>query len=137
MQKVYEFEVKGKPQAKQRPRFSRYGKVYTPAKTHSYENWIKLCFINQFPNFKILEGAIYIRIVVFKQIPKSTSKTKKAEMIKDHIKPTTKPDIDNIVKSVFDGLNNIAYKDDSQICSLSVEKVYAEEDTVKIQLYEY
>ena len=137
MSKVYEFEVKGKPQAKQRPRFGKYGKVYTPTQTSSYENWIKLCFINQYPTFKALEGAIDIRIVIFKEIPKSTSKIKKAEMLKNIIKPTKKPDIDNIVKSVFDGLNKIAYKDGSQICSLSVEKIYSEEECVKIQIFEY
>lgn len=138
MSKVYEFEVKGKPQAKQRPRFSRYGKVYTPSQTHNYENWIKLCFINKYPNFKILSGAIDVNIVIFKSIPeKSTSKAKKEEMLNNIIKPTKKPDIDNVVKSVFDALNKIAYKDDSQICSLSVKKVYAEEESVKIQFFEY
>lgn len=137
MPKIYEFEVKGKPQAKQRPRFSKYGKIYTPTQTHSYENWIKLCFINQYPNFKTLEGPIDMRIYIYKSIPKSESKTKKIEMSKNIIKPTKKPDIDNIVKSIFDGLNKIAYKDDSQICSLYVEKIYSEEEYVKIQFFEY
>ena len=35
---------------------------------------------------------------------------------------TKKPDSDNIIKIVLDGLNKVAYHDDAQICKLSFEK---------------
>lgn len=35
---------------------------------------------------------------------------------------TKKPDCDNLVKSVFDALNQIVWKDDSQVIRLQVEK---------------
>lgn len=38
---------------------------------------------------------------------------------------TKKPDADNLAKAVKDALSGICYKDDSQICILIVEKVYA------------
>lgn len=132
----YEFEVPGKAQAKQRPRLGRFGKVYTPNNTHSYENWIKLCFIDKYKNFVTLKEDIFMEILIYKGIPKSTSKKKKEQMLLGLIKPTTKPDIDNIVKSIFDALNKIAYNDDSQICFLQVRKIYAEEEKVIIRFSE-
>jgi len=35
-----------------------------------------------------------------------------------------RPDIDNLAKSVIDGLNNIAFKDDGQIADLHITKHY-------------
>ena len=45
-------------------------------------------------------------------------------MLKNEIKFTKKPDCDNIIKPVLDGLNNVAYHDDSQICRLIAEERY-------------
>ena len=50
------------------------------------------------------------------------------------IRPTKKPDIDNIVKIVLDSLNGVAYIDDSQVVALLVEKHYAEKPCVEIIL---
>ena len=38
--------------------------------------------------------------------------------------PVVKPDIDNFQKSLFDALNLIAWKDDSQIVKCASEKTY-------------
>lgn len=37
-----------------------------------------------------------------------------------------KPDIDNILKVVLDGLNGIAYEDDKQVTMTQCKKVYAD-----------
>jgi Holliday junction resolvase RusA-like endonuclease len=63
-------------------------------------------------------------INAYYSIPKSTSK-KDRELIKQGLKkPTKKPDIDNIAKIILDSLNGIAYKDDTQVVSLTVHKIY-------------
>lgn len=41
---------------------------------------------------------------------------------------TSAPDIDNLVKSVFDALNELAFLDDKQICDLRVTKCHAAGD---------
>ena len=43
-------------------------------------------------------------------------------------KPTKKPDVDNIIKVVLDGLNKTAYEDDKQVVKVSLEKIYTKED---------
>ena len=53
------------------------------------------------------------------------------------INPQTKPDADNIAKIICDALNNIAYKDDTQIIELTVVKRYALEPKVKVTLNEF
>ena len=48
------------------------------------------------------------------------------------IRPTKKPDFDNIAKIICDALNGIAYKDDASIVSAIVEKYYADDDNPKV-----
>ena len=129
----------GKVQAKQRPRFNgRY--AYTPEKTVNYENWVKACYIEKYKNEKPFEKALEVNIIAFFEIPKSTSKKKKQEMLEDKIRPTTKPDTDNIAKSILDSLNGIAYLDDKQVVDLRVRKQYAEVPSVSVwisEVYKY
>lgn len=125
--------IPGEPKAKARPRMStRTGRAYTPQETVNYENWVKLCYQEQGKEY--LEGEIVATINAYYGIPKSTSKKKTALMLEDEIRPTKKPDLDNIVKGVLDSLNGIAYKDDSQVVKVISEKFYSEQPRVELIL---
>lgn len=125
----------GKIQAKQRPRFN--GKfVYTPQNTINYENWVKACYLEKYKNEKPFEKALEVNIIAFFEIPKSVSKKKKEQMLNNEINPTTKPDTDNIAKSILDSLNGIAYLDDKQVVDLRVRKQYAEVPSVSVWISE-
>ena len=101
-----EFVVYGNPQGKQRPRFSRRSSsIYTPAKTRSYERQIAKAYTTAANGFSFGDKPVEIWITAV--MPKAKTSRKKY--------PTIKPDIDNIQKAVFDGLNGIAYNDDKQI----------------------
>lgn len=39
-----------------------------------------------------------------------------------------KPDLDNLAKPVLDALNGVLWVDDSQVCSLYVQKMYKQQD---------
>ena len=125
------FTIPGPAQAKQRPRMNiRTGRIYTPSATHKYEKLVKEsygdnpCFENQFINIKIL----------FKfEVPKSYSKKERAEALTGNLKPT-KGDIDNYIKSVLDGLNKVAFLDDRYICSITAEKIFAEESETIVEI---
>jgi Holliday junction resolvase RusA-like endonuclease len=132
------FEIEGKIKGKGRPRFAKYGsfaKAYTPADTASYENLIKL-------QFKISCGDFYselplkMKITAIHGLVKSESKKNKAKMLSGEIKPTKKPDADNIVKIICDALNGIAYKDDTQVVDLTVKKIYGEVEKVIVEIEE-
>ncbi len=135
---MYEFEIPGPIIGKARPRMNtRTGRAYTPPKTKNYEFTAKQWFAIKYPNFKTLEGRIKVTIIAYFDIPKSTSKKKEVEMLNQNISPTKKPDIDNITKIVLDSMNKIAFKDDTQVTELVVEKRYSKEEKLHIRIEEY
>lgn len=134
----YEFEVQGKITGKGRPRVNSYtGMVYTPTKTKDYECLVQQYFLLKYPRFKMLENRVEVRIVAYFSIPKATKEIEKNKMLQNQISPTKKPDIDNIVKIILDAMNKFAFKDDTQITKLSVEKQYGNEEKVIVQIKEY
>ena len=56
-------------------------------------------------------------------------------MLNGELRPTKKPDCDNIAKVILDALNGIAYHDDSQVVELVVHKHYAETTRVNVTLW--
>lgn len=114
------FVIEGKPVGKGRPRLSRWG-VYTPTKTVNYENLVRFSYL-QSTNDKFIDCDLKIEIwAIFEPIKSISQKKQKELMNKPYRK---KPDIDNITKSILDGLNGIAYQDDNQITELVVHKFY-------------
>ena len=133
-----EFKIPGKAQAKQRPRMGRSGVVYTPKETLVYENYVKMCYSDYAKQFGWLpyENQVRAEIEVLVAVPKSDSKTKKKAKIEGMIRPTVKPDCDNLAKSILDSLNGLAYHDDKQVVDLFVKKYYAENAEVRVRLTE-
>ena len=125
--------VPGKPQAKQRPRWSSHG-TYTPKETVAYETYIKEIFVISYPDFILLEGPLKIQITAWLMIPKSTSKKKAKLMTERIIRPTKKPDWENVAKSVCDALEKLAYKNDSQIVTAVFHKFYSVQPRLEIEI---
>lgn len=115
------FEVPGKPQGKARARTTKFGS-YTPEKTVLYENLIKVCY-RQVSDY-ISDKPLHITIEAVFEPVKSVSKAQREAMLSGLIKPTKKPDIDNIAKVVLDALNGVAYRDDTQVIELDLIKSY-------------
>lgn len=135
---MYEFEVPGKIIGKGRPRLNTYtGIVYTPTKTKDYETLVEQYFLLKYPRFKPLEGRLRVSIIAYFSIPKATKKSDVDEMLENNISPIKKPDIDNIVKVILDSMNKFAFKDDTQISKLEVEKKYGLEEKIYIKIEEY
>lgn len=127
-----QFKVPGEPVGKGRPRFVRAtGRTYTPEKTERYENLVKLAFIKEYPDLTPIEGPISVQMVANFSIPKSWSKKKQALAIAGVLRPTKKPDTDNIAK-IKDALNGIAWRDDAQVVEESISKNYTEVPSLTI-----
>ncbi len=118
--------IKIRPKAAPRPRVTRNG-TYNPK---GYTDYKKAISIISKTKFEVKETALKMKIEFFFKVPKSWSKVKK-ENIPHH---TSKPDVDNLVKSIKDALNGVAYKDDSQVISVFARKQYSDEDAVFIEL---
>nr|DAG40359.1 MAG TPA: Endodeoxyribonuclease RusA [Caudoviricetes sp.] len=66
------------------------------------------------------------------RIPKSATKAKRELMLTGKIRPTVKPDWDNLGKLVSDALNGIAYDDDKSVVDASVRKYYSDRPRTQI-----
>ena len=133
---VYELEIPESITGKQRPRMNTYtGKAYTPVKTKNYEYLVRQLFVYKYPKFVPFEKEIKINIIAYFEVPK-VSKRKEAEMLAGKIRPTKKPDIDNITKIILDALNKFAYKDDAQIVEAEIIKKYARTPKVLVRIEE-
>lgn len=113
------------PTAKARPRVTRTGHCYTPKKTKDFEIEIKHLANLQYKD-KPLTGVLSVRGYFFVKKPKRTKNPY----------PIARPDIDNFLKGVLDALNGVIWEDDSQICSISIAKVYADVPSITISVEE-
>lgn len=82
------------------------------------------------------QGPVKISLCAVFPIPKAFGIEKRARAIEGEIRPTCKPDADNLVKRICDAMNGIAYKDDAQVASLSVEKFYGADPGVYVSVRE-
>lgn len=129
------FVVEGEPRGKGRARITRHG-AYTPETTVMYENLIKIEYQRQCQGKRFGDNqALAMEVVAVYAIPASASKTKRAAMLRGELRPTKKPDWDNIGKIVSDALNQIAYRDDSQIVDCRVQKIYGENPKMTVCIW--
>lgn len=133
------FTVYGEPVGKGRPRFVRRGnftQTYTPVKTKSYEDEIRMMAKAAMGASEPLETPVTVAIYIRVGIPASFSKQKRKDSLEGIMKPTKKPDLDNIAKCFLDAMNEIVYLDDKQVVNLHVTKVYAETPAVEVMVKE-
>lgn len=129
------FKVHMTPVGKARPRFTRWGGVYTPSATHMAERKLAVSCKMALVGLVTPTGApVRVAIRANFAIPASVSQKKRAEMLGMPV--TKKPDADNVAKLVLDALNGIAYADDKQVFSVSIEKKYAAEDSIAVDVFE-
>ena len=122
------FTVPGVPVAKGRHRVTIRGgrpRAYTPEKTEKYENLVRLAFREEFPDAEPASGPISMVIRAYFPVPKSYSKKKKQLAVVGLLHKTTTPDLDNIQKAIQDGLNGVAFADDSQIVEYKAMKGFS------------
>ena len=142
MEKI-ELTIPGKAVAKQSARFCQIAgfiKSYQKKDVIEYANLVKLRFMNKYPEHKVenlKNKMLKITIIEFRQIPVNKSNKFKWLALNDFLRPITKPDTDNIAKNIKDGLNKIAYPDDSQIVTEHIEKHYSDNPRVEITIEEY
>ena len=120
------FKILGKPRGKQRPRMCiRFGKqiTYTPKQTSEYEKLIKASYMAVSRTFFEKDVPLEVNILAF-----FSGKYSNNDWM------TKKPDSDNIIKIILDGLNKVAFYDDAQVCKLYFEKRYAEVPRVEITI---
>jgi Holliday junction resolvase RusA-like endonuclease len=115
-----EFVVNGEPVPKARPRLGKLGNVYTPTRTKAYERQVAYAFMAE-KNRKGIswDTTTSCPMTISVVVNFHNGKMKSFHVPRDKI---TRPDVDNLLKSVMDGLNGVAYMDDCCIYSATIAK---------------
>lgn len=85
---------------------------------------------------KPLDEPLTVMVTAFVGMPASFSKRKRAEALDFTVMPG-KPDLDNYEKAALDALNEIVWRDDSLIVSMSSQKVYSENPRIEIKVWRW
>ena len=125
------------PQAQARPRATRMGKgirLYDPKKTADFKKQLRL--LAQAEHVEPLQDALSVEIWFYRAVQKSISKKEHIRRTTGCVRPTVKPDIDNLCKATLDSFNGILWKDDSQIVDLNLHKYYSDNPRIEVELDE-
>lgn len=112
---MIQFTIPGEPVPQARPRLTKRGIAYTPEKSRRYKEYIRLIASAEMAGKTPLAGPLCLSVRVYRSALKSGGRKWQAEAKTGLRRPVTKPDLDNYVKAVQDGLNGIVWHDDSQI----------------------
>jgi Holliday junction resolvase RusA-like endonuclease len=131
---MIEIVLLGKPVAKGRPRFNtETGVAYTPEKTRTYEQMLRLAATDVMAGRAPLEGPLQVDMLVVVPIPKSWPLKKQAAALAGEILPTGKPDNDNFYKTIDAG-NMVVWVDDGQIVKSRIEKRYGDRPRLELRV---
>jgi len=132
------FEVEGDPFGWQRAGQNRYTKAtYTQEKTRKHEQLVAWAYKAVAGGFSFPKGTyIELRVFAFRKIPKGASKKERELMLSGKIRPSVKPDWDNLGKLVSDALNGVAYDDDKSVVDAVVRKFYSDRPRTQIVITE-
>lgn len=136
-------ELDGAPRGKGRPRFrviktgnSAFASAYTDAKTRAYETQLRAAAAKAMVGLQPLTGPLVVEVVAYFPIPSSWSKKQKLAAEAGDIVPITKPDVDNVIKTL-DAFNEIVWVDDSQVVGCTVWKFYSIEPRLSVRVKTY
>lgn len=124
-----EFTVYGVPIAKGRPRFGN-GHTYTPKKTVDAEVIIR--DVARLNGCLCIVGAVRLEAEFYLPIPGTWSKAKKQQAMLGILRPQSREDLDNLVKTLGDGLT--FDKSDAQIVELAASKHYSVEPRTVVRV---
>jgi len=135
------FTVPGQPQGKGRAKIVKIGgfsRMATPAKTVAYEGLV--AHAAQFAmrstgQIEPMQCAVSVNLAIDCQVPASWSQKKQRQALAGEVFPTTKPDVDNVVKAIFDGLNGVVWKDDVQAVDCRIRKRYSATPGVRVEVW--
>lgn len=110
--------------------------MYDPPKSKAYKQMVAAAVRSHMNlnGIQTITEPIAVHLNFYFTPPKSYSKKRIRAIESKEELFTKKPDLDNLVKSVTDGMNGIMYEDDSQIVGLTAGKHYGYKDYVDVKV---
>jgi Holliday junction resolvase RusA-like endonuclease len=134
----FSFVVPGAPRGKNRPRFGN-GRTFTDRATVDAEGDVLACWIAA--GQPRLDGAVALRVALIVERPtghfRSDGVSLSAEGARHLLPDNQKPDVDNALKLVMDGLNRRAWRDDVQIVDVYVTRSWGARAETRVEAHEF
>lgn len=127
------FTIPGEAVGKGRPRMTRAGHAFTPAKTRNAEAHVKLLAGQAMQGRAPIDVPVHVDIAIDCIIPPSWPRKKHALAVLNVLRPG-KPDIDNTVKLILDALNGVALVDDKLVASVKATKQFGAVAQTKVSI---
>ncbi len=109
------------PVPKGRPRMTRKGHTYTPARTRNWESAATLLIRAAFDTSEPFDSPVRVTATFICARPVKAHSGTTAERYRKH----TRPDLDNLVKALLDAASNAeVWTDDSRVTELVASKLY-------------
>lgn len=119
-------ELAGPPHGKGRPRFVRAtGHVHTPQRTINYEGELRAAGAAVMAGRVPVTGPLCVLVEAFFPIPASWSVKKRAQALAGLLRPTKRPDWENVAK-MLDAFNEVVWRDDAQVVDGRIVKAYSD-----------
>lgn len=128
------FIVTGPARGKGRARSTKSGHHYTPKETRLYEAHVRDCYLREHPDAAPMTGPVCLVVLEARLRPATHLRKDGSRRASAPIYPVSRPDLDNIVKSILDGLNGIAWVDDAQVVEIRASKEYGDEAFVGVRI---
>ena len=128
--------VEGTPVGWQRTTFGRnHGKPITQEKTRAWQGACRQLANIAMRGREPSLSPIRLRLVAWMPIPASWPIWKGAAALDNLIRPTVKPDLDNVVKNATDACNGVVFKDDAQVCELDCRAWYVDPYRARVDIH--
>lgn len=97
-----------------------------------YESDVRVFASQAMAGRPLFDMPVRVVINIFLPIAQSWSMKRRSMARLGEIRPTVKPDMDNVIKAIFDALNGVVWNDDVQVVLAQVGKYYSEQPEVRV-----
>jgi Holliday junction resolvase RusA-like endonuclease len=135
---IITFTVPGAPQGKGRARVGSvrgHTRMFTPSKTVAYEGLIAHAAQAAMRGAVLFDQAVGVNLFIDCQVPGSWSQKKQRMALAGEVLPTSKPDVDNVVKAIFDGCNGVLWRDDVLVVDTRIRKRFSATPCVRVEVW--
>ncbi len=109
-------------------------RTHDAPKSKDFKDFVMLVAYQYKPSELITEP-IKLKADIYLMPPQNLRTGPKRKLIASgELRPTKKPDLDNLIKGIKDGCNKIIWHDDSQIVDMTVRKFYSEQPRAEVMI---
>lgn len=111
-----------------------HARLFTPKKTANYESLIAVAAQQAMAGRELIAGPVLMELRIVVPVAASWSKKKTTAALAGEVMPTKKPDADNVLKAICDGINGIVFRDDVQVVNVSLSKRFGPTPGVTVRV---